>query len=435
GPHPRDPDHHADRTWRGERPRRRAGGRSRRLRGQAVLRPRAAGPDPRGDAALARGRRARQRAGRRPAHRWRRAPGAGQRQPGRASGPDRADRIPAAALLHDPPQPRLRTQPAARPRVGRQCLRRGAHRGRPHPAAAQDPGAVRPGGHGPDRSRRRLPLLRAGGLNDKMVGWYWLRLAAVLAVAIGVAAWQARNARRLRERVAVMEQAHEDQRTRMRRLLAMLRAYRAAADTLPEAIVAVERNSQRVLWFNAAATPLLGLNYPQDIDASISDRLQPLPMSRWMSMGRHAGPMVDVASPADPSLRLQLRLLPYSEDLWLLVARDVTKLVRLEHMRRDFVANVSHELRTPLTVIHGYLDIIDPEDHPALAPMLGEMSRQSERMTRLVEDLLTLSRLEAREQLDEEPVPMAAMLATLRREAEALSQGRHHITVHDEAGI
>src|SRR5690606_27303130 len=112
-----------------------------------------------------------------------------------------------------------------------------------------------------------------------------------------------------------------------------------------------------------------------------------------------------------------------------------TKLVRLEHMRRDFVANVSHELRTPLTVIHGYLDIIDPEDHPALAPMLGEMSRQSERMTRLVEDLLTLSRLEAREQLDEEPVPMAAMLATLRREAEALSQGRHHITVHDEAGI
>ena len=268
-----------------------------------------------------------------------------------------------------------------------------------------------------------------------MVGWYWLLLAAVLAVAIGVAAWQARNARRLRERVAVMEQAHEDQRTRMRRLLAMLRAYRAAADTLPEAIVAVERNSQRVLWFNAAATPLLGLNYPQDIDASISDRLQPLPMSRWMSMGRHAGPMVDVASPADPSLRLQLRLLPYSEDLWLLVARDVTKLVRLEHMRRDFVANVSHELRTPLTVIHGYLDIIDPEDHPALAPMLGEMSRQSERMTRLVEDLLTLSRLEAREQLDEEPVPMAAMLATLRREAEALSQGRHHITVHDEAGI
>jgi two-component system phosphate regulon sensor histidine kinase PhoR len=67
--------------------------------------------------------------------------------------------------------------------------------------------------------------------------------------------------------------------------------------------------------------------------------------------------------------------------------------------------------------------------------MLAEMQRQSLRMTRLVEDLLTLSRLEAKDQLDEEPVPMAAMLATLRREAEALSQGRHAISVVDEAGV
>ena len=117
------------------------------------------------------------------------------------------------------------------------------------------------------------------------------------------------------------------------------------------------------------------------------------------------------------------------------MVRDVTKLMRLEHMRRDFVANVSHELRTPLTVVHGYLDMVDPAEHPALAPMLGEMQRQSQRMTQLVEDLLTLSRLEGKDRLDEEPVPMAAMLATLRREAEALSQGRHAISVTDEAGV
>lgn len=221
----------------------------------------------------------------------------------------------------------------------------------------------------------------------------------------------------------------------MRRLLTMLRAYRAAADTLPDAIVAVERESQRVQWFNAAAERLLGLQYPRDIDAAIGGRLQPLPMARWLSMGRHAEPMLDVASPVDAGIRLQMRLLPYSDELWLLVVRDVTKLMRLEHMRRDFVANVSHELRTPLTVVHGYLDMVDPAEHPELAPMLGEMQRQSLRMTRLVEDLLTLSRLEAKDQLDEEHVPMAAMLATLRREAEALSQGRHAISVTDEAGV
>ena len=57
------------------------------------------------------------------------------------------------------------------------------------------------------------------------------------------------------------------------------------------------------------------------------------------------------------------------------MARDVTQLMRLEHMRRDFVANVSHELRTPLTVVHGYLDMLDPANNPEWAPMLEEMQQ------------------------------------------------------------
>lgn len=108
--------------------------------------------------------------------------------------------------------------------------------------------------------------------------------------------------------------------------------------------------------------------------------------------------------------------------------------MRLEQVRRDFVANVSHELRTPLTVVHGYLDMLDPDDFPEWRPMLEEMQRQSQRMTQLVEDLLTLSRLEARDSLPEEPVAMAPMLATLKREAEAFSQGRHTVELHDLAG-
>ena len=105
-------------------------------------------------------------------------------------------------------------------------------------------------------------------------------------------------------------------------------------------------------------------------------------------------------------------------------------------MRRDFVANVSHELRTPLTVVHGYLDMLDPTDHPEWAPMVAEMQRQSQRMTQLVEDLLMLSRLESQDSLPaEEQVSIAPMLGTLRREAMALSQGRHEVTVQDDAGV
>ena len=157
--------------------------------------------------------------------------------------------------------------------------------------------------------------------------------------------------------------------------------------------------------------------------------------TRWLAAGRNAEPLLDVPSPVAPEQRLTLRLIPYSEELWLVVARDVTKMMRLERMRRDFVANVSHELRTPLTVVHGYLDMLDPADQPEWAPMLAEMRQQSQRMTQLVEDLLTLSRLEAQEGLDSEPVAMAGMLAALRREAQALSQGRHEISVHDRAGV
>ncbi len=269
-----------------------------------------------------------------------------------------------------------------------------------------------------------------------VVAWHYWRLRTVLLrltarqrlePASGKGVWN--------ELDRLLYRGQAEMRARKRRLLDMLRAYRAAAAALPDAVVVVERNSQRVQWFNEAATSVLGLQYPADIGMPVGDRLQPLPMSHWLAAGRNAEPMLDAASPVDPQLRLNIRLIPYSDEYWLLVARDVSKMLRLEQMRRDFVANVSHELRTPLTVVHGYLDMLDPQDFPEWTPMLAEMQKQSQRMTQLVEDLLTLSRLEAQDSLPDESVAMAPMLATLRREAEALSHKRHTITVEDEAGV
>ncbi|MBW8368129.1 MAG: phosphate regulon sensor histidine kinase PhoR, partial [Arenimonas sp.] len=172
------------------------------------------------------------------------------------------------------------------------------------------------------------------------------------------------------------------------------------------------------------------------LGAALLDSFEGQPRVRdWLAAGHTDEPMTDLASPTDPLVRISLRLITNSPTQWLVVVRDVTKLMRLEQMRRAFVANVSHELRTPLTVVHGYLDMIEPEEHPDLAVMVEEMRRQSQRMTQLVEDLLTLSRLEAQEHLPEEPLSMASMLVTLRREAEALSQGRHVVRVEDTAGI
>ena len=278
-------------------------------------------------------------------------------------------------------------------------------------------------------------------------------LALALA-ALGVVAWHYWRLRRLLARLGSRQrhpqasgqgvwnelerQLHANQegmRARKRRLIAMLRAYRAVAAALPDAVIVVERNSQRVQWFNEAATRMLGLRYPTDVGQALGERLQPLRIAHWLAAGRNAEPLLDVPAPTSPEIRLTLRLIPYSDELWLVVARDVTKMMRLEQVRRDFVANVSHELRTPLTVVHGYLDMLDADENPEWAPMLGEMQQQSQRMTQLVEDLLTLSRLEAQEGVDSEPVAMASMLGTLRREAMALSQGRHLVTVDDSAGV
>ncbi len=278
------------------------------------------------------------------------------------------------------------------------------------------------------------PVLTSAALG--VVGWHYWRLRRVLerltarqrfTPSTGIGVWN--------ELGRLLHRGQAEMRGRKRRLMEMLRAYRAAAAALPDAIIVVDRNSQRVLWFNETATPLLGLQYPDDIGAPLVQRLQPLPLAHWLAGGRNAEPL-EAASPLNGSVTLSLRLIPYSENLWLLVARDVSRLLQLEQMRRDFVANVSHELRTPLTVIHGYLDMFDQDEHPEWTPMLNEMTRQSQRMTQLVEDLLTLSRLESQDSLPgEETVAMGSVLNTLKREAVALSQGRHRISVEDSAMV
>ncbi len=89
---------------------------------------------------------------------------------------------------------------------------------------------------------------------------------------------------------------------------------------------------------------------------------------------------------------------PGTVGAWLLL-RDVTKELETEQIRQDFVANASHELRTPLSIINGYLENMNDEDIDLNAPVfkraIGTMVKHGERIARLVEDMLTISRLES----------------------------------------
>lgn len=280
-----------------------------------------------------------------------------------------------------------------------------------------------------------------------VLGAVWPALAAGLGLAL---AWQyynwARLLRQLRSRrhlqeperggvqgevAALIYSRQRHQRRRWHRLHQALRAFRTAANALPDGIV-VLGPELGIRWFNPAAGELLGLS-ARDLGVHLPALLRAPQFAEWLDRGA-ADPLFDLASPATPARRLWLRLIDYAGRHRLLVVRDVSKLMQLEQVRRDFVANVSHELRTPLTVIHGYLELIEPDPDTEWSGPIAEMRRQSQRMTRLVEDLLTLSRLEGQDRLPDEPVPMATLLATLLREAQTLSAGQHLIAVVDPAG-
>lgn len=216
------------------------------------------------------------------------------------------------------------------------------------------------------------------------------------------------------------------QRDRRRRLVVQLHDVRDAVATLPDAIALLD-HQWNVRWCNTAATRLLGLG-ERHAKRSLAEQVAGSELGAWLQtdMGERT---TDMPAPADPSLRLSVTIMPFGSHLRLLLARDISTLSRLEQVRRDFVANVSHELRTPLTVIHGYLELLESTDVPELAPVLGEMRMQSQRMRQIVDDLLALSRLETGEALPDEEVAMVPLLETLRREAEALSRGQHGISV------
>jgi len=111
-------------------------------------------------------------------------------------------------------------------------------------------------------------------------------------------------------------------------------------------------------------------------------------------------------------------------------ARDITRLQQLEVVRRDFVANVSHEIRTPLTVVKGYLETLRDNDDEALAGwdgILEQMQQQTQRIERIVADLLLISRLETGDAQDGQGiVGVAELLQGITRQARELSGEQRH---------
>ncbi|MGH8373521.1 MAG: phosphate regulon sensor histidine kinase PhoR [Gammaproteobacteria bacterium] len=217
-------------------------------------------------------------------------------------------------------------------------------------------------------------------------------------------------------------------RERKRRMARLLREFRDSTGAMPDGVVVLNRLGE-IRWFNRAAARLLDLRVPQDVGQRIANLIRHPDFIRYVKRGDYEE-AVEISSELGGDLRLTLQIVPYAESQQLLLVRDVTRLHRLEHVRREFVANASHELRTPLTVIAGYLDALNAERGMPVdwhAP-LREMQQQSSRMGAIVEDLLELSRLENETgEAAYQKVDIVGMLSRIRGEALALGQGPHDV--------
>ncbi|EMN5862143.1 phosphate regulon sensor histidine kinase PhoR [Pluralibacter gergoviae] len=207
----------------------------------------------------------------------------------------------------------------------------------------------------------------------------------------------------------------------------LIKRFRSGAESLPDAVVLITEEGA-IFWCNGLAQQLLNLRWPDDNGQNILNLLRYPEFSRYLSARDFSRPLNLVLN---SGRHLELRVMPYSKKQLLMVARDVTQMHQLEGARRSFFANVSHELRTPLTVLKGYMEMMDQLEGSAQEKALHTMREQTQRMESLVNQLLTLSRIEASPQGPlRETVDVPLMLRVVEQEAQALSRGRQ--TLHFE---
>lgn len=222
-----------------------------------------------------------------------------------------------------------------------------------------------------------------------------------------------RLVKNLKQKVRIIEQQHEH----------FIEAFQAS----PNGIVMLDEGDH-IEWCNSIAENFFGLNYKRDVMQRINFLIRRPEFIQYLNRRHFEEPLLLERMGPDGSLSLMVQAFPFGNHRNLLLVQNVTDLQKADSMRRDFVANVSHEMRTPITVLMGFLETVQTLDleKSQRDQYFDMMMSQAHRMKSLVEDLLTLANLEA----NSLPAAMNkintdTLMALLRNDAEALSQGKH----------
>ena len=197
----------------------------------------------------------------------------------------------------------------------------------------------------------------------------------------------------------VIRQLYEQkkaQNKRKRRTKRILRRLNQNISALPDATVLLNRDYQ-IEWCNAPARYLLNLRSPQDLGYKISNLIRDPELLSYLK-DPDSREYIEIGSPNDPGMIIQIKIVAFAGEQTLLIARNVSDQKQLQESLKSFVANASHELKSPLTVIAGHLEMLEVENDLSDSGRrsLEVAERQTERMKELIEGLLLLSQVESR---------------------------------------
>ena len=263
---------------------------------------------------------------------------------------------------------------------------------------------------------------------NKLVTWLWNSKSLSPPVAEG--SWG-----RIYDGIYHLIRKH---RNKQKQLNERIRLFRDGAEALPDAALVLSTDLT-ILWGNKKAQKLIGIQWPGDVGQRIDNLIRFPEFKNYLETGDFESPC-HVPSPLNSELQLELRMMAYGSDQVLFLARDISKVHRLEEMRRDFVANVSHELKTPLTVVRGYVEMVqssDKEFDPHWLKAFQTIEGQVSRMDRLVEQLLILSRVEVNTDVgSDNVVNMPVLIEQLIEDSYWLNtEKKHQITLDIDANL
>ena len=230
---------------------------------------------------------------------------------------------------------------------------------------------------------------------------------------------------------------YRQQKKSQTQLTSTLDQFIQAAEAINDGIVGVNEENE-ILWANKKAQKMLYINPKKDYNQPINYIFRNSDFSNYLAKENYEE-SINIYNSAN-KLDIEIKAAFFGENYKLITCRDLTSLNKIENLRKDFVSNFSHELKTPLTVISGFLETLGDRKTIDVQSkkIILLMSKQAQRMKKLIDDLLLLSNVESDYLHNRsEKIIMKDMLNKLKKEVSLIDQKQHKIiySINNEINI